>query len=67
MENPKDIQNMMTWFKSEKLKDEEREQKSKIDFIQEITQFDPNKIKNTPVVEKKYTLWERLKRTLGMN
>lgn len=67
MENPKEIQNMMTWFKSEKLKDEEREQKSKIDFIQEITQFDPNKIKNTPVVEKKYTLWERLKRTLGMN
>ena len=67
MENPKDIQNMMTWFKSEKLKDEESEQKSKIDFIQEITQFDPNKIKNTPVVEKKYTLWERLKRTLGMN
>ena len=67
MENPKEIQNMMTWFKSEKLKDEEREQKSKLDFIQEITQFEPNKIKNTPVLEKKYTLWERLKRTLGMN
>lgn len=55
------------WFKKEKLKDEEKEQKSKIDFIKEIRSVDPNQIKNTSIVEKKYTLWERLKQTLGMN
>lgn len=57
----------MTWFKSEKLKDSQEEKKSKIDFIEQIKKVEPEKIKNTPVVEKKYTLWQRLKQTLGMN
>ena len=57
----------MTWFKSEKLKDSQEEKKSKLDFIKEIKQVEPQKIVNTPVVEKKYTLWERLKQTLGMS
>ncbi len=57
----------MTWFKSEKLKDSQEEKKSKIDFIKEIKQVEPDQIKNTPVVAKKYTLWQRLKQTLGMN
>ena len=57
----------MTWFKSEKLKDSQEEKKSKLDFIKEIKQVEPQKIVNTPVVEKKYTLWQRLKQTLGMN
>lgn len=57
----------MTWFKSEKLKDSQEEKKSKIDFIKEIKKVEPDQIKNTPVVEKKYTLWQRLKQTLGMN
>ena len=57
----------MTWFKSERLKDSQEEKKSKIDFIKEIKKVEPDQIKNTPVVEKKYTLWQRLKQTLGMN
>ena len=57
----------MTWFKSERLKDSQEEKKSKIDFIKEIKKVEPEQIKNTPVVEKKYTLWQRLKQTLGMN
>ena len=57
----------MTWFKREKLKDIQEEKKSKIDFIKEIKKVEPDQIKNTPVMEKKYTLWQRLKQTLGMN
>ena len=63
----KQTENLMTWFKSEKLKDSQEEKKSKIDFIKEIKKVEPDQIKNTPVVEKKYTLWQRLKQTLGMN
>lgn len=67
MENPKELRDMMTWFKSEKLKDEEKTRRSKENFIKEIKQLSREELKNTPVVEKKYTLWERLKQTLGMN
>jgi hypothetical protein len=34
---------------------------------EEIKQFNPRLIKNTPVVDKKYTVWERILRTLGIN
>jgi hypothetical protein len=58
---------LLTWFKSEKLKDEERAKKAKESFINQIKQLPREELKNTPVVEKKYSIWERLKRTLGMN
>jgi hypothetical protein len=52
---------------------EERE-KSKIELenmkkklANEIKIFDIKEIKNTIVVEKKYTIWQRLKKVLGMN
>lgn len=61
------LENMVTWFKSEKLKDEEQTKRSKEKFIKEIQQLPKERLKNTPIVEKKYTLWERLKQTLGMN
>ena len=61
------LENMVTWFKSEKLKDEEQTKRSKEKFIKEIQQLPKEQLKNTPIVEKKYTLWERLKQTLGMN
>ena len=67
MENQKELKDMMTWFKSEKLRDEEKTRRSKENFINEIKQLSREEVKNTPVVEKKYTLWERLKRTLGMS
>jgi hypothetical protein len=34
---------------------------------EEIKQFNPKIIKNTPIVDKKYTIWERILRTLGIN
>jgi hypothetical protein len=36
-------------------------------FSEEIKQFDPGMIKNTEIVEKRYTVWERILRTLGIN
>lgn len=63
----KKLENMMVWFKSEKLRDEEQTKRSKEQFIKQIQQLPKEELKNTPIVEKKYTLWERLKQTLGMN
>jgi len=57
----------MTWLKKEKFKDQKKEKKYRDNFINEIKKIDPIQIKNTPVIEKKYTLWQRLKKTLGMN
>jgi hypothetical protein len=36
-------------------------------FSEELKQLDPKKIKNTPIVEKKYTIWQRILKTLGIN
>ena len=41
------------------------EYKNKIS--EEIKKFKPTDIKNTIVVEEKFTLWQRLLRTLGKN
>jgi hypothetical protein len=38
-----------------------------MDFINEIKKVPVSKINNTDIVEKKYTLWERIKRVLGMS
>jgi hypothetical protein len=58
---------MLIWFKKEKLKDEQTVKKSKKEVINEITKIPKIKITNTVQVEKKYTLWERIKRTLKMS
>jgi len=63
----KKLENMLTWFKSEKLKDEEISRRTKENFIKEIKKTPKERLRNTVVVNKKYTLWERLKQTLGMN
>lgn len=36
-------------------------------FSEELKKLDPKKIKNTPIVEKKYTIWQRILKTLGIN
>lgn len=63
----KELKDMMTWFKSEKLKDEKTVQKAKKGLINEITKVPKTKISNTTHKEKKYTLWQRIKRTLKMS
>ena len=35
-------------------------------IINDIKNFSKEDIKNTPLVIKEYTLWERIKRVLGM-
>ena len=63
----RELENTLTWFKREKLKDEEKSNRSKESFIKEIKKKPKERLQNTVVVDKKYTLWERLKQTLGMN
>ncbi len=36
-------------------------------FSEEIKNFNPKEIKNTPIVEQKYSIWQRILRTLGIN
>jgi|688.fasta_scaffold495900_2 hypothetical protein len=36
-------------------------------FSEELKKMDPKEIKNTILVEKKYTLWQRILKTLGIN
>jgi 2-phosphoglycerate kinase len=58
---------MMSWYKTEQIKDNEDLKVSKNDFVQEIKKFDRQQIKNTEVIEKKYSLWQRILKVLGMN
>jgi hypothetical protein len=34
---------------------------------EEIKNLNPKEIKNTPIVEQKYSIWQRILRTLGIN
>jgi hypothetical protein len=36
-------------------------------FSEELKKMDPKEIKNTTLVEKKYTIWQRILKTLGIN
>jgi len=51
--------------------EKERNQKNlnnhKKNLIMELTSFDKNEIVNTIYEEKKYSLWERIMKTLGIN
>lgn len=67
MNTNKKNEELLTWYKTETVKDEIKVNKVKIDFINEIKKVPVSKINNTDIVEKKYTLWERIKRVLGMS
>jgi hypothetical protein len=52
--------------------DEEKNSKNyteeyKKKISEDIKKLKPKDVKNTEVIEKKYTVWERLLKTLGMN
>jgi hypothetical protein len=34
---------------------------------EEIKKLNPKQIKNTPIVEQKFTVWQRILKTLGIN
>lgn len=61
------LDRLLSWYEKTKKEDELEIQKSKNDFIFEIKKFKKQDIKNTtnekPV---NLTLWERIKKTLGI-
>jgi hypothetical protein len=63
----KEIKQMMSWYKTEKIRDNEDLKISKNEFVQEIKKMKRDDIKNTPPEEIKYSIWQRIKRVLGMN
>jgi transcription initiation factor IIF auxiliary subunit len=63
----REIENLLNLYKSEKIKNSEDLKQSKVDFISQIKQISPDEIKNTPIIEKKYTIWERIKRVLRIH
>jgi hypothetical protein len=67
MNTNKKNEELLTWYKTETVKDEIKVNRVKMDFINEIKKVPVSKINNTDIVEKKYTLWERIKRVLGMS
>ena len=50
----------------ERKRDQLQNEKYKKQLSQQLKSFDRNKIKNTEFVEKKYTVWQRILRTLGI-
>jgi hypothetical protein len=62
-----EIENLLILYKSEKIKNNQDIRQSKVDFINHIKQISPEEIKNTPIIEKKYTIWERIKRVLQIH
>ena len=61
------MEDMMLWFKKEKLKDNQDIKKSKDDLIHSIINTEPEQVRNTVNEKKSYTLWERIKRVLWTN
>ena len=60
------LQKQLKKFEKELLEGEKLNELSKIKFCEEIKKVKFEEIKNTIHVEKKYTLWERMKRALGL-
>ena len=59
------MEDMMLWFKNEQLRDNKEIKKSKSDIIESIKQVEPTEIRNTVSDNKKYSLWQRIKKVLG--
>jgi hypothetical protein len=51
----------------ERKRDQLENDKFKNKLSSELKSFDRNKIKNTEFVDKKYTIWQRILRTLGIS
>jgi hypothetical protein len=51
----------------ERKRDQLENEKFKNKLSSELKSFDRNEIKNTEFVDKKYTIWQRILRTLGIS
>jgi regulator of replication initiation timing len=54
-------------LEEERKRDQLENDKFKNKLSSELKSFDRNKIKNTEFVDKKYTIWQRILRTLGIS
>lgn len=70
MKNQKSIaelQKQLKMFKDEENITKKYSEDYKNKISEEIKKFNPTDIKNTVVVEEKFTIWQRILKTLGMN
>ena len=62
-----ELQKQLNQINEERALTQKLNDDSKNRFCEEIKKIKPEVIKNTIFVEKKYTIWERMKRVLGIN
>ncbi len=62
-----ELQKQLTMFEDEENNSKKYTEDYKKKISEEIKKLKPKDVKNTEVTEIKYTVWERLLRTLGMN
>jgi hypothetical protein len=56
----------LTQLEEERKRDELENERYKNQLSSQLKSFNRNEIKNTEFVEKKYTIWQRILRTLGI-
>jgi|688.fasta_scaffold420641_2 hypothetical protein len=62
-----ELQKQLKMFEDEENNSKKYTEDYKKKISEEIKKLKPKDVKNTEVTEIKYTVWERLLRTLGMN
>lgn len=62
-----ELQKQLKMFEDEDITSKKYTEDYKKKLSEEIKKLKPEDIKNTENVERKYSIWERLLRTLGMN
>lgn len=62
-----ELQRQLKMFEEEENRSKKFTEDYKKQLSEEIKKFKPQDIKNTETVERKYSIWERLLKTLGRN
>lgn len=62
-----EIQKNLSLLNDERSNFEKQNEDYKRKISEEIKKFKNTEITNTPLVEKKYSLWQRILKTLGMS
>ena len=62
-----ELQRQLKMFEEEENRSKKFTEDYKKQLSEEIKKFKPQDIKNTEKIERKYSIWERLLKTLGRN
>lgn len=62
-----EIRREIELFEQENKKLEMVNEMAKEEFSKRLKLIDPKEVKNSDFIKKKYTIWQRIVRTLGMN